>query len=492
MKLQYKAASMMIILQIVIILILSIVFDFYNHKVVLQNEIINRNALSKEIAEHMESHIIEKNLISATISSAPIIKETLLKSNSHYNSLSKEQRQKEIATLNSQWIRSDESNSFIQSYLTNPVAQYFKLQQELNPDEFGEIFLTNKYGAMIASTAKLTTLAHSHKYWWQESFNNGEGKTFIDDRGFDASVDGYVLGIVIPIKENGEIIGILKSNVKIAGSLTDLITNFYEQNTGMLQIARSNGDVVAEHGFLPFSTTVNKLIIPLLKQDKISSSIIEDTNKKKIVVTTPIPITLGSKDVGFGGKPESIDHIKGNRGDAWHIVLSIDTNESLKSAHKAYKIIILILVIFTLLSTIVAMFFGKLIAKPIVKLVEDVRSIGDGNFETKAEVSSSDEIGALAKSFNETTDKLRSSRNSLEKSNKELQTALSNVRTLTGLIPICSECKSVRDDKGYWNSLEEYIASNSTASLSHCICTDCADKLYGDKDWYEKFKEETN
>lgn len=64
--------------------------------------------------------------------------------------------------------------------------------------------------------------------------------------------------------------------------------------------------------------------------------------------------------------------------------------------------------------------------------------------------------------------------------NAELNSALSEVRTLKGLIPICSSCKSVRDDDGYWEALETYIASRSDAVFSHSICHACGPKLYGD------------
>lgn len=64
--------------------------------------------------------------------------------------------------------------------------------------------------------------------------------------------------------------------------------------------------------------------------------------------------------------------------------------------------------------------------------------------------------------------------------NAELNTALSEVRTLKGLIPICSSCKSVRDDDGYWEALETYIGSRSDAVFSHSICHACGPKLYGE------------
>jgi len=59
---------------------------------------------------------------------------------------------------------------------------------------------------------------------------------------------------------------------------------------------------------------------------------------------------------------------------------------------------------------------------------------------------------------------------------KELKEALSEVKTLIGLLPICSYCKKIRDDKGYWNSIESYIHEHSEAKFSHGICQDCMEK----------------
>jgi PAS domain S-box-containing protein len=60
----------------------------------------------------------------------------------------------------------------------------------------------------------------------------------------------------------------------------------------------------------------------------------------------------------------------------------------------------------------------------------------------------------------------------------DLQQALHEVKTLSGLLPICASCKKIRDDKGYWNNLEMYISEHSGAEFSHGICPDCAQKLY--------------
>ena len=72
-----------------------------------------------------------------------------------------------------------------------------------------------------------------------------------------------------------------------------------------------------------------------------------------------------------------------------------------------------------------------------------------------------------------------------EKVINDLKAALDEVRTLQGLIPICSSCKKIRDDTGYWDQIENYIQLHSSATFSHSICPECLEKLYGNEEWYK-------
>ena len=67
-----------------------------------------------------------------------------------------------------------------------------------------------------------------------------------------------------------------------------------------------------------------------------------------------------------------------------------------------------------------------------------------------------------------------------EKLISKLHEALDNIKTLKGLLPICANCKNIRDDEGYWNQIEAYIRDRSDADFSHGICPDCAVILYSD------------
>jgi hypothetical protein len=63
---------------------------------------------------------------------------------------------------------------------------------------------------------------------------------------------------------------------------------------------------------------------------------------------------------------------------------------------------------------------------------------------------------------------------------RELQDTLAKVKQLSGMLPICSSCKKIRNDKGYWSQVEVYIRDNSEAEFTHGICPECMKKLYPD------------
>jgi CheY-like chemotaxis protein len=97
-------------------------------------------------------------------------------------------------------------------------------------------------------------------------------------------------------------------------------------------------------------------------------------------------------------------------------------------------------------------------------------------------------VDYIAKPFNPTIVRLRVNnhmelkrhRDALALRNEELREALSKIKTLSGLLPICASCKKIRDDKGYWSQIEAYVSRHTEAEFSHSICPDCAKKLYPD------------
>ncbi|MBF0446483.1 MAG: PAS domain S-box protein [Magnetococcales bacterium] len=280
-----------------------------------------------------------------------------------------------------------------------------KDHQKTHEGEYGEIFLTNQFGAIIASTSKLTTLAHSHKYWWKTSFNQGNGRIFFDDRGFDKSVAGYVLGVVVPIKLKGKIIGIIKANINIMSVINRLIADKPLDHIGEIKIVRSGGVVVLEKDKEPLSSKLPDGIVQKMQSHSPGSEI--DEKQDTLTALHPIAITMGEGNMGFGGIDKSIDHISGNQGEIWFVHISQKLSFVLKDLKQRTSH--LLWIGFTLVGIIgvLAWLLGRRLAHPVVQLESIVKQVGHGNYKVLATVDSDDEFGRLAQALNKMIENLQ-------------------------------------------------------------------------------------
>lgn len=89
---------------------------------------------------------------------------------------------------------------------------------------------------------------------------------------------------------------------------------------------------------------------------------------------------------------------------------------------------------------------------------------------------------------NEVTEKTEE----LRQKNVALQEALDNIKTLSGILPICSHCKKIKNSEGYWDQVEAYIRKHSDADFSHGLCEECAKEFYGDLVVKEKSEQENS
>lgn len=103
-----------------------------------------------------------------------------------------------------------------------------------------------------------------------------------------------------------------------------------------------------------------------------------------------------------------------------------------------------------------------------------VKAFESGGVDYIAKPFNSSELVARVKTHAE----LKRTRDMLELKNEELRKTLEELKTLKGLLPICSSCKKIRDDGGYWQTLEKYIMQHSDATFTHSLCNDCMIKLY--------------
>lgn len=149
-----------------------------------------------------------------------------------------------------------------------------------------------------------------------------------------------------------------------------------------------------------------------------------------------------------------------------------------------------------LLIVVVSMFVNLMLLAPISEITAAAKSIAEGNYSLNLKSARRDEIGTLTRAFSEMAEKVRGyaenlerlvdertselneTNRRLEENRDQLQEALANVKTLQGILPICSSCKKIRDDKGYWTQVESYVTEHTSAAFSHGLCPECFEKLY--------------
>lgn len=405
-KFQYRIALLQFIVGCAIVLTGIAVHHQYSSKATHQAAKQSLQTFSQEITHQIDFVMREKANKTKILASSPVIEQLLAQSNAEYSAFSTNQRTEVISKLNQRWMATDdEESAFIQAYLNNSVTEYFRKQFDIQPNEYGEIFLTNRYGAMVASTGKLTTLAHGHKYWWTESYNDGKGQVFFDDRGFDTSVKGYVLGIVVPVIKDGQIIGILKSNFRIQATLESII-NRSSNASRQSMIVRDSGIVVLQSGHVPLSTKVSSKIKSYLGRTNTDVLTLDDRGIPSFVTLLPIVMSHGNGQYSFGGNPKSIDHQQGNQGEGWSVVTTHTLADALKLSRQANQSFYLINSLLVLLLALIALYLGKRISAPLMQLSAAAERIGNGNFNVKLNVSSNDEFGLVAESFNNMSRKL--------------------------------------------------------------------------------------
>ena len=161
------------------------------------------------------------------------------------------------------------------------------------------------------------------------------------------------------------------------------------------------------------------------------------------------------------------------------VVFYASSDDEIRAAQQSIKNAAILIAVFCAVASWLLLFLvlHKYLIKPIRHLHKAASAIAAGETVGDIDIHSQDEVGDLSRNMELMAKAIQKHRAEQmiwqEKLEKE-------VKTLGGLLPICSYCKKIRDDNGYWNQIEGYIQSHSEAKFSHSICQECAKKHYPD------------
>ena len=150
-----------------------------------------------------------------------------------------------------------------------------------------------------------------------------------------------------------------------------------------------------------------------------------------------------------------------------------------------------------LLALVFALYLSRGLTRRISRISKHCLDVSMGKLNSRIEGRTFDEFDDLSEAFNNMSGALGETRADLdrviaelkasqhgleervEERTKQLQDALDKMDVLRGLLPICSSCKKIRDDQGYWKQVETFVGEHTGARFSHGICPECITRLYG-------------
>ncbi len=328
----------------------------------------------------------------------------LKQANTAYAGKSLAEIQNMLSAADGPWIKSKETSPVASRILNSELSSFLVRHQQMEPARYGEIFLTDRYGAAVAMTKILSDYSQADEQWWSAAYGGGKGDVFLDDRGFDESVQTYVVGVVVPVREEGEVLGILKINFKIQ-EIMDLMDEEDTENGAYYFMLRSQGDFVAiSKGCGRGTVSEEELAVlssadPGYKRDRHASvNTLMGFAPVKARIHTRVPV------------PEAIKGVSGEEWEptTWNFFIEADEAAVFGSVTHFNSMALFVLTCFIVLGAIAAFLLARSICAPIQKLKQGTDIVGGGDFDIQIEVTSHDEIGGLTEAFNQMTKDLRS------------------------------------------------------------------------------------
>ncbi len=408
MKFRHRLALLIFIFNLLLLSTLSVLYYFHSRDLALQHSANAQLVVAREKARDLTRFLREKVKATRFMAHAPPILEALKKSNKQLDAMPETEREMFLTQRNKHWMAASQHDPLIRERLENPVADYLRNQMKLLPGEHGEIFVTDGYGLTVAATTRLTTLIHAHKYWWRAAHARGEGGFFLDDRGFDDSVGDHVLGVVVPVRENGKLIGIFKANLLIQNMLKDMLPGDEKKALGETWFARSGGRVILEQTIPPSqlhplsSSLPDELIKSLNKPPHEGGRLVENAGKLSLVAYARVAITVDDDRYAFGGETKSVDHILGNQGEAWFVLVFRDLEEILATTWYTTQWLFLMGSVFIILLAATAWALGSKLAAPVSRLSHQARKYN----HLPPELDKDDEIALLTQTFDNLAENL--------------------------------------------------------------------------------------
>jgi len=330
------------------------------------------------------------------------IKERNLK----YSGLSDEKKAAYFKEMEERWLKASDNDPLIAEYTKSPLG--IRLAEIAQDDpSISEIFITDRYGGLVAASNRISDFYQADEEWWQKSFDHGKGDVFLDKIGFDLSSKTTGIAIAVPIKDElKEVIGVCKNLLEI-NRLFSPLKNFNIGKSGHVGLMDKEGYFIFHPGIWAMEGRLPEEVFKKIISQNSGYMVdyeIDRMHKKKVFISY-----------------FKIDHPELLKsGIEWWICVSQDVEEVFAPLRELIFSFMLVALIMFVIVLSIGFFLGAILVKPIIKLRDATQKVAIGDLDYKVEIKTNDEIEDLAGSFNSMLASLKHTFTTVDKLNNEI------------------------------------------------------------------------
>jgi putative methionine-R-sulfoxide reductase with GAF domain len=332
--------------------------------------------------------------------------------------------QNTMETRDEQWRAADAANNnsapLVREFLSNQAASELNEFQKSFPDHV-EVFVTDVHGGLAGATNRTSDYYQADEAWWQAAYNNGQGAVYISEPEYDESSKVLAVLIAMPMRDQktGALIGILRTTYQ--ATALDPILGESIGKTGVTELFFPGETPAHFHAgqYALDETGTFKQLQTVADQEMVTMNF---DGIPSVVAQSPVRTTGGNSPVDKLG---------------WTVVYHQDQNEAFAPANEQIRGSFIVTAIILILAVLTATGNALLLSRPITQLTQTAKEVAAGNLNSRAQVTSTDEIGTLAITFNSMTSQLQETLQGLEQRvaarTKDLAT-VAEVGTVTATI----------------------------------------------------------
>jgi putative methionine-R-sulfoxide reductase with GAF domain len=388
--------------------------------------------MGKIVGDNLSKQV---NLLTA-LSLQKNLEQAIAEANASYTG-SQEEIEAQLHQQDQEWMSApDLYDPLIWDRLHQPVSRDLRSFHILFPDHV-EVFVTDRYGAIVATTNRTSDYYQADEGWWQSAYKDGAGAPYIGVPEYDESSRTFAVNMAVPVRnDNNDVIGVMRTTYNVRGIL-DIINNSVVGNTGEFDLVIPGDPMAVFHHDL-FGTPGSELLGVI--QSLMNNTYLQGDFE-------------GQASLFSLGPVSSVDNSSDIENLGWGILVHQTTQEAFSPVQNQLQVSLMIIYLLVGVMAVVGYGVSLVLSRPIVHLTRVAEKISGGDLTAQAVVESKDEIGVLSRTFNAMTGQLNDMVGTLE------QRVADRTRALATTTEVSRRLSTILDQQELVSQVVEQVQS---------------------------------